>query len=197
MNTENQIQNIENQYKDLNLIVKIIDYSNDEKRKFNYHLAIRKQTKNRYNIFKCEIFKPFNTLNELIDFCQDDLELRDKQILEDKKRKEQLKIEKNIKASDVKVNDVFISTFSYENTYVTYYQVTKKDSLSTIYVKEIHYKTIEETSMYSDKVVPDINNFVNDEEKKVRLQGDFFNSEYGRARKLIDINKSSHRSWGY
>ena len=51
--------------------------------------------------------------------------------------------------------------------------------------------------MYSDKVVPDINNFVNDEEKKVRLQGDFFNSEYGRARKLIDINKPSHRSWGY
>lgn len=197
MNIENQIQNIKNQYKDLNLIVKIIDYSNNEKYNFNYHLDIRKQTKNRYNIFKCEIFKPFNTFYELIDFCQDDLEYRNKQILEDKKRKEQLKIEKNIKASDVKVNDVFISTFSYDNTYVTYYQVTKKDSLSTIYVKEIHYITVEETSMYSDKVVPDINNFVNDEEKKVRLQGDFFKSEYGRARKLIDINKPSHRSWGY
>ena len=196
MNIENQIQNIKNQYKDLNLFVRIIDYSNNEKYNFNYHLDIRKQTKNRYNT-KCEILKPFNTFHELIDFCQDDLELRDKQILEDKKRKEQLKIEKNIKASDVKVNDVFISTFSYENTYVTYYQVTKKDSLSTIYVKEIHYITVEETSMYSDKVVPDINNFVNDEEKKVRLQGDFFKSEYGRARKLIDINKPSHRSWGY
>ena len=196
MNTENQIQNVKNQYNDLNLLAKINDYSNNEKYNFNYHLDVKKQTKNRY-IVKCEIFKPFNTVHELIDFCQDDLEHRHKQILEDKKRKEQLKIEKNIKASDVKVNDIFISTFSYENTYVTYYQVTKKDSLSTIYVKEIHYKTIEETSMYSDKVVPDTNNFVNDEEKKVRLQGDFFNSEYGRVRKLIDINKPSHRSRVY
>ena len=97
MNIENQIQNIENQYKDLNLIVKIIDYSNNEKYKFNYHLSIIKQTKNRYNIAKCEIYKPFNTFHELIDFCQDDLELRYKQILEDKKRKEQLKIEKILK----------------------------------------------------------------------------------------------------
>ena len=110
MNIENQIQNIKNQYKDLNLLAKIIDYSNDEKYKFNYHLSIRKQTKKRYNIVKCEIFKPFNIFHELIDFCQDDLEHRHKQILEDKKRKEQLKIEKNIKLEILAVSKENIDT---------------------------------------------------------------------------------------
>jgi len=109
-----------------------------------------------------------------------------------------VKKEKTLKiAEKIKVGDIFVYSWGWEQTNVNFYQVVEKSSPMTVVVREIGYETIEETSWASENVRPIKDSFISDELEKVRINSyGRFNRSCGSAFKVENPETSKHyRSW--
>lgn len=64
-------------------------------------------------------------------------------------------------ARSVKVGDIFVSSWGYDQTNVDFYQVIEKKNV-TVVVKEVQSSTVEETGYDSSRVIAVKNKFIND-----------------------------------
>lgn len=122
--------------------------------------------------------------------------------LEYRERREQEKARKKVeavaKAANVKVGDIFVDSWGYEQTNVDFYQVVAKPSAKTVIVREIACRT-EEGSRQShgmaDSVFPVRDAFIGEEMKKrIDSYGGFKTYSFSCARPA-DENRSYYRSW--
>jgi hypothetical protein len=99
----------------------------------------------------------------------------------------------------IKVGDVFNCSWGYEQTQQDFYQVVEKPTSSTIIVRPINSKSLEQTSWCSEYVTPIKESFIGENTYKYRLQGDSFKiSSFQYANKIKEINGSKfYRSWDY
>ena len=107
------------------------------------------------------------------------------------------KVEKKQKAEAVKVDDIFTSSWGYEQTNVDAYQVIKKKGV-TVTLRKIGLKTVPGSEGHDcDRVVPVKDLFLNDKEFKKRLNGDSFKVESYSSAYLYTEGETLYRSWYY
>jgi len=113
-------------------------------------------------------------------------------------RKLKVKAEAAEKAAAVKIGDIFIDSWGYEQTNVDFYQVVAKPSAKTVIVREIACRSEDGSQMshgMADNVFPVRDAFIGSEMKKrIDNYGGFKTSSYSSARPA-DENRSYYRSW--
>lgn len=67
---------------------------------------------------------------------------------------------------EVSVNDVFASSWGYEQTNVSFYQVIALHGKKSVTVREISGEVVESDKYYNGKVKPRLNNFIGEPFKK-------------------------------
>lgn len=114
------------------------------------------------------------------------------------KRKEEAKVRAAEMSANVKVGDIFVDSWGYEQTQVDFYQVVAKPSAKTVIVREIACETVEgsEGQMCRDvRAVP--NAFIGEEMKKrIDNYGGFKTSSFSCARPTTAEAKH-YNSWYY
>lgn len=112
------------------------------------------------------------------------------------KSKEEAKIRNASKAKEVQVGDIFVYSFGYDQTNVSFYQVVEKPSSATAIIRPIGYESLETTSWASEYVRPVKDSFVGEKTEKVRLSGNDFKRSCGYATKIENPETSKHyHSW--
>lgn len=148
--------------------------------------------------FKMEFNYRFQSVERMMQYLENFIEDR----IKAKKMREERKIEQKVRAAqlanDVKVGDLFVDSWGYEQTQVDLYQVVAKPSAKTVVVRPIACETVEgsEGMMCRDvRAVP--NAFIGEEMKK-RLDnyGGFKTSSFSCARPTTAEAKH-YNSWYY
>jgi hypothetical protein len=127
------------------------------------------------------------------------LENHKKSALALKEYKEKRKAERKAFNPDVKVGDIYRSSWGYEQTNIDFYQVIEVKGKSTVVLREIAHK-MKEDSMYEHgmacEVLPLENSFLNENTitKRVGKYGITLNS-YASASKWD--GKAEYKSWYY
>jgi len=111
----------------------------------------------------------------------------------EKKRK---KLEEKNRFENIKIGDIFVSSWGYEQTNVDFFQLVNLKG-KTGEFRKISYETIEETGPMSEYVRPVPNSFIGEETEKYRLVGNSFKiTSYAWGRKIEDPANSKHyHSW--
>jgi|GEM_PF-2142574 len=111
----------------------------------------------------------------------------EKRILKDKELKE---------ISELKVGDIFVSSWGWEQTNIDAYQLIElKNKTGTF--REIALKSLSQTSWGSDICAPIKDDFLeNSKPFKKILKGNYIRlSSFQHARKIVDKDRTFHRSW--
>lgn len=138
----------------------------------------------------------FGNQEQLNEYIEKYISNKEKSVKDAEKRKAENKARDLKEREAVKVGDIFCYSWGWEQTNVNFYQVVEKPSASTIIVREIGYKSLEETSWASEKVRPVKDSFISKETEKVRLSGKYFKRSCGDAIKVDNPETSSfYRSW--
>lgn len=148
--------------------------------------------------YKIEFNYRFSSVERMYEYCAEFI--KNKIAVEEYRaaRKAKVKAEAVEKAANVKVGDIFVDSWGYEQTNVDFYQVVAKPSAKTVIVREIACRS-EEGSMMShgmaDNVFPARDQFIGAEMKKrIDNYGGFKTSSFSCARPA-DENRSYYRSW--
>ena len=113
------------------------------------------------------------------------------------KRKEEAKVRAAEMSANVKVGDIFVDSWGYDQTNVDFYQVVAKPSAKTVIVREIACRTEEDSEMshgMADNVFPVRDAFIGEEMKK-RITGGGFKTYSFSCARPADENRSYYRSW--
>jgi len=146
--------------------------------------------------FKNVIHLRFKTEERMVEFLTKDVETRFAKIETKNKAKVEQKEKLEIERDSVKVGDIFVDCWGYEQTNVDAYEVVAKPSKATVVLRSIAVESIEDTSYCSDRVKPIKGNFTSGEFKK-RLNGNTIKmSSFSHAFKAEEKD-TFHRSWGY
>jgi hypothetical protein len=115
----------------------------------------------------------------------------------EKKMKEERKQRAAEIAANVKVGDIFVNSWGWEQTNIDFYQVVEKPSAKTVIVREIAYEQVE-NSMMSHGMACDVrpvpNKFVGAESRKRLDNYGGFKVDYGICRPT-EADKSHYMSW--
>lgn len=101
-------------------------------------------------------------------------------------RAEQEKEAKRNFKTTLKVGDILVSTWGYEQTNVDYYQVIRVVGRVTVEIRKIAQKLVKETGHMSEQVAPDPDNFIGTDSRKCRVSVHGYvslGSSYKSARK--------------
>lgn len=148
--------------------------------------------------FKTEFNYRFQSVERMMQYVENFIEDR----IKAKQIREERKIEQKVKAAqlanNVKVGDLFVDSWGYEQTQVDIYQVVDKPSAKTIIVREIAKETVEgsEGMMCRDvRAVP--NAFIGGEiKKRIDNYGGFKTSSFSSARPTT-AEETHYNSWYY
>jgi hypothetical protein len=138
----------------------------------------------------------FRTAERMAEFLKDFIE-NEKKVIEIKEtRKLEAKKRKQALVDDVKVGDLFVSTWGFEQTNVDFYEVVEKKG-ATVTVREIAAARVEGSEYphgMADEVVPVKGKYIGEPMKK-RLNAYGFNiNSFASARKTEEGQKQ-YRSW--
>lgn len=141
----------------------------------------------------------YKTKERMFEDLRNYVENSVKNKLFDEERKSAQKIKNDEIDANIKVGDVFVCSWGYEQTNINFYQVVSRKGKKTVTVREIARRVVEEFGgKYDyDYVVPAKDVFCG-EEQDHRLNGGWikFNS-FMSASLVEDLNKPVMRSWGY
>jgi len=115
------------------------------------------------------------------------------------KRKAKLKVLAKETRSTIKVGDIFATSWGYEQTNVSFHQITERISATRVKVRMIDFEVVKSTSWCSDEVTPIKDSFIGSEKVcTINQYGDISKAdEYGHTAYKTSEDKSHHRSWGY
>lgn len=135
-------------------------------------------------------FKSESEMYEYVTGYINSLEERKLKIAQEKVAK---KAREKAEAESIKVGDVFVASWGWEQTNVDCYLVTEKKGV-TVTLQPIGIKVIRDNSWASDYVRPDVNNILDEEPIKKRLIGKHIKfSSFKWA--TLDDGKDYYRSW--
>lgn len=147
---------------------------------------------------KIEFNYRFNTAERMIQYVERFIEDR----IESKKNREERKIAQKLQsvqlAGAVKVGDLFVDSWGFEQTQVDLYQVVSKPSAKTVIVRPIACETVEGSEGQMSREVRAVPNAFIGEEIKKRLDnyGGFKTSSFSSARPTTAEAKH-YNSWYY
>lgn len=158
----------------------------------------RPAPKAKYFKFKNEYNFRFQTVELMNEYVADWID----RVVTNLARREQEKLERKQRAAElaanVKVGDIFVDSWGYEQTNVDFFQVVAKPSAKTVVVREIACRTEENSEMshgMADNVFPARDAFIGEEQKKrIDNYGGFKTRSFSVARPA-DENRSYYRSW--
>lgn len=158
----------------------------------------RPAPKARYNKFKNEYHYRFESVERMNEYVENWID----RVVANKKRREEEKVAQKLRAAEraknVKVGDIFVDSWGYEQTNVDFFQVVAKPSARTVIVREIACRTEEGSEMshgMADNVFPVRDAFIGEEMKKrIDNYGGFKTRSFSCARPT-DENRSHYRSW--
>jgi len=114
------------------------------------------------------------------------------------KRKEETKVRAAALAANVKVGDIFVNSWGWEQTNIDYFQVVAKPTAKTVIVREIALERVEGTEQphgMACDVRPVPNEFIGEEMKKrIDNYGGFKVNSFSSARPT-EANKKHYMSW--
>lgn len=147
--------------------------------------------KNEYHIRYRTIERMYEAQQEFIDNRLATIEYRAKE-------KEERKVKAAELAANVKVGDLFVDSWGYEQTQVDLYQVVAKPTAKTVIVREIACETVEGSEGMMCRNVRAVPNAFIGEETKKRLDnyGGFKTSSFSSARPTT-AEASHYNSWYY
>lgn len=133
----------------------------------------------------------FSECEKWIDRVVTNLETR-------KKEKEKRKAKAAELAAGVKVGDIFVDSWGYEQTNIDMYEVVAKPSPKTVVVREIGYETVEGSEGHMCENVRAVPGSFIGKEMKKRLDnyGGFKTSSFSCARPTT-TDSTHYRSWYY
>ncbi|MCP4521001.1 MAG: hypothetical protein GY827_04795 [Cytophagales bacterium] len=103
---------------------------------------------------------------------------------------------KNKKNANIKVGDILVTSWGYDQTNVDFYQVTKLIGKATVEYVQIGSETVEETSWCSADVKANPKVIVNSIPERGRINP--YGVKIGRETGRITTTDDTHyRSWGY
>ena len=148
-------------------------------------------------------FKPvyhtrYNTVERMYEAAQQFIDNRIADQASEVIRKAAKKVKAAELAENVKVGDLFVDSWGYEQTQVDLYQVVAKPTAKTVIVREIACETVEGSEGYDCRYVRAVpNNFIGEETKK-RLDnyGGFKTYSHSSARPTTAEAKH-YNSWYY
>ncbi len=104
--------------------------------------------------------------------------------------------EKKKAVKNVKVGDVFVNSWGYDQSNYDFYQIVAMKGQKATF-REIHTKVIEELTDTSAKVSADIDNFKGEEFIKNLRSDTFLVNSYSSARKIDNpLTKTYTQTWG-
>jgi hypothetical protein len=109
-------------------------------------------------------------------------------------RKAEIKAQAEEKRAAVKVGSIFCYSWGWEQTNIDFFQVVEVKGKSTVVVREIARKTVNETGWASDEVVPAVNQFIGEPETVRLNQYGGISRRCGTA-SLTDPKQKHYRSW--
>ena len=123
-------------------------------------------------------------------------------VVANKAKREQEKLDRkargNEMAAKVKVGDIFVNSWGWEQTNVDFYQVVAKPSAKTVVVREIAMRTQEGSEMshgMADNVFPARDKFIGKEMKKqINTYGGFKVNSFSSA-SPAEEGRAYYRSW--
>ena len=147
---------------------------------------------------KIEFNYRFQSVERMMQYVEDFIEDR----IKAKKIREDRKIAQKVKgvqlANDVKVGDLFVDSWGYEQTQVDLYQVVAKPSAKTVVVRPIACETVEGSEGHMSREVRAVPNaFIGGEmTKRIDNYGGFKTSSFSCARPTTAEAKH-YNSWYY
>lgn len=148
--------------------------------------------------YKNEFHYKFSSLERMYEYLSNFIADRLKVQEIRAKRKEEAKVRAAEMSAKVKVGDIFVDSWGYEQTNVDFYQVVAKPSPKTVIVREIACVTeegSEQSHGMADSVFPARDQFIGKEMKKrIDKYGGFKTYSFSCARP-VDEGRSYYRSW--
>jgi len=148
--------------------------------------------------YKSEFHTRYQSVERMILVCTQFIEKR----IANQKAKEERKIAQKLNkvalAADVKVGDLYVDSWGYEQTNVDAYQVVAKPSATTVIVRPIGYATVKDSEGYDCENVRLVPNSFKGEEMTKRLNnyGGFKTNSFSSASKTT-ADATHYRSWYY
>ena len=148
--------------------------------------------------FKNEFHYRFKTVERMTEYLENFINDRLATIEYRAKAKEELKVKAAQLANNVKVGDLFVDSWGYEQTQVDIYQVVDKPSAKTVIVREIAKETVEGSEgMMCRNVRAVPNAFIGGEiKKRIDNYGGFKTSSFSSACPTT-AEETHYNSWYY
>jgi hypothetical protein len=147
--------------------------------------------------FKNEFHYRFPNVERMYEYVNNFLADRLKAQEMKEKRKVEAKVRAAALAANVKVGDIFVNSWGWEQTNIDFYQVVAKPSAKTVVVREIAFERVEGSEQphgMACDVRPVPNEFVGEEMKKRIDNYGGFKVEYGICRPT-EADKAHYMSW--
>jgi hypothetical protein len=148
--------------------------------------------------FKNEFYYRFPNVERMYEYVNNFLADRLKAQEMKEKRKVEAKVRAAALAANVKVGDIFVDSWGYEQTNVDFYQVVAKPSAKTVVVREIAFERVEGSEQphgMACDVRPVPNEFIGEEMKKrIDNYGGFKVNSFSSARPT-EADKKHYMSW--
>ena len=148
--------------------------------------------------FKNEFHYRFKTVERMTEYVENFIEdrIKVKQMREERKIAQKLNAAKL--ANNVKVGDIFVDSWGYEQTQVDFYEVVAKPTAKTVVVRPIAGQTVEGSEGHDCRRVSAVAGAFVGEEMKKRLDnyGGFKTSSFSSARPTT-AQETFHNSWYY
>lgn len=148
--------------------------------------------------FKNEFHYRFQTAERMMEYVENFIENHVKRLQWREEEKQNRKIKAELLAAQVKVGDLFVDSWGYEQTQVDLYQVVAKPTAKTVIVREIACETVEGSEGMMCRNVRAVPNAFIGEEIKKRLDnyGGFKTSSFSCARPTT-AEATHYNSWYY
>lgn len=148
--------------------------------------------------YKIEYNYRFQSVERMNEYVADWID----RVVANKERREQEKAERKARAAEksaaVKVGDIFVDSWGYEQTNIDFYQVVAKPTPKTVIVREIACERVEGSEMshgMADRVRPARDQFIGEEMKKrINAYGGFKTYSFSSA-SPCDADRDFYRSW--
>ena len=188
MDIKMNVKALKNKYNELSLNLEV-DFEHNTVR-------VYKESKRSLVGYK-NIFR-FRYINEenMIKHLERDIKSRFLQIEIKNKEKAERKERQKVERENVKVGDIFVDSWGYEQTNIDAYEVVEKPTKATVILKSIDIEHIKETSWCSDIVKPIKGSYISEDIKK-RLNGNSIKMSSFSSAYKVNESDTFHRSWGY
>lgn len=99
---------------------------------------------------------------------------------------------------NIKVGDIFATSWGYEQTNVGFFEVIERVSTAYVNVRQISSKTVSEENM-SASIVPNLGSYISEVKKcQINKYGHIVKAdEYGHTAYKTEADTSHYVSWGY